>query len=377
MRILVCNWRDTTHPSRGGAETYTHQVLRRLVADGHQATLFSSAVADQPATDVIDGVEHIRSGTRLSVYREAKRWYQSFGYLRRYDVVVDEVNTRPFLCHEWVEPETPVLAFAHQLAREVWNAEVSAPAAAVGRYLLEPRWLKAMRYVPTVTVSESSRRSLVGAGIQRVANIGCGLDPIPPVPVKKDNQPTALFVGRLSRNKRPHHAAEAVRLARPSFPDLRLRVVGSGDLHKRLSGVDGIELMGRVSQKEKFEIMAAAHVLVVTSVREGWGMVVDEAAAMGTPTIGYNVAGLSDSIAAAGGQLVEPRPEALAEALVSSLPGLMRAGTQELSAGTFSWDLISERFAEHLLLVCALHGSHANPPSHTQGFRHDDLLPRS
>ena len=52
---------------------------------------------------------------------------------------------------------------------------------------------------------------------------------------------------------------------------------------------------------------ARAHVLVATSVREGWGLNVSEAAACGTPAIGYSVPGLVDSIPASGGALVEPR----------------------------------------------------------------------
>ena len=36
---------------------------------------------------------------------------------------------------------------------------------------------------------------------------------------------------------------------------------------------------------------------VFTSHREGWGLVVSEAAAMGTPSVGYDVPGVRDSIA--------------------------------------------------------------------------------
>jgi glycosyltransferase involved in cell wall biosynthesis len=55
--------------------------------------------------------------------------------------------------------------------------------------------------------------------------------------------------------------------------------------------------------------------LAVTSVREGWGLVVDEAASVGTPSIGYDVDGLRDSVTATTGTLVAPHPQALGEAL--------------------------------------------------------------
>ena len=42
--------------------------------------------------------------------------------------------------------------------------------------------------------------------------------------------------------------------------------------------------------------MSRAHVLLVPGVREGWGLVVTEANAMGTPAMAYDVPGLQDSV---------------------------------------------------------------------------------
>jgi glycosyltransferase involved in cell wall biosynthesis len=42
--------------------------------------------------------------------------------------------------------------------------------------------------------------------------------------------------------------------------------------------------------------MSRAHVLLVPGVREGWGLVVSEANAMGTPAVAYDVPGLRDSV---------------------------------------------------------------------------------
>lgn len=340
MRVLVCNWRDITHPGRGGAEVYTHEVLRRWVAAGHQVTLFSSSSGDRPRHEVIDGIEHIRSGTRLTVYRQARRWYQLDGARRRFDLVIDEVNTRPFACHRWVQ-DAPVIAFAHQVAREVWFTELPLPAAALGRFALEPHWLRDLRHVPTLTISESSRQSLLDAGLQRVVVVPAGADFARTPQVEREARPTAVFLGRLAANKRPDHAAAAITLARRSIPDLQLWVIGDGPLRSQLEGVEAVTLFGRVDEARKQELLARAHVLVVTSVREGWGLVVDEAAIAGTPSIGYDSAGLRDSITAANGRLVEPRPEALATALVEEVPPLV-AGTASSRAGrgggAIPWD---------------------------------------
>src|SRR5213075_2289779 len=76
-----------------------------------------------------------------------------------YDVVVDEINTRPFLTPRWVR-ETPIVALIHQLAREIWFYETRFPISALGRFVLEPRWLGTYRDVPALTVSQSSAESL-------------------------------------------------------------------------------------------------------------------------------------------------------------------------------------------------------------------------
>jgi glycosyltransferase involved in cell wall biosynthesis len=42
--------------------------------------------------------------------------------------------------------------------------------------------------------------------------------------------------------------------------------------------------------------LSRAHIILIPAVRDGLGLIVTEANAMGTPTIGYNVHGLRDSI---------------------------------------------------------------------------------
>jgi glycosyltransferase involved in cell wall biosynthesis len=53
---------------------------------------------------------------------------------------------------------------------------------------------------------------------------------------------------------------------------------------------------GSVNEKEKLLLMGRSHLLLHASVKEGWGLVVVEAASQGTPAIVYDVAGLRDSV---------------------------------------------------------------------------------
>ena len=166
LRILAYNWRDLAHPRAGGAEVYLQSVAREWVRCGHEVTIFCASVDDRPARELADGVEIIRRGGRLGVYREARRYWRREGD-GRYDLVVDCVNTRPFLCPRFVG-NVPIVAVVHQVAREIWRYETPWPISVLGRYLLEPAWLRAYRDVPVVTVSESSRESLAEYGLRRV-----------------------------------------------------------------------------------------------------------------------------------------------------------------------------------------------------------------
>jgi glycosyltransferase involved in cell wall biosynthesis len=101
----------------------------------------------------------------------------------------------------------------------------------------------------------------------------------------------------------------------------------------RKSTPPGVQFLGAVSQTEKFERLQRAHVLIATSVREGWGLVVSEAAIVGTPSIAYDVAGLRDSVSASGGFLTAPNPEALGRALCEYFVTTAETGVPEVSAG--------------------------------------------
>ncbi len=351
MRILICNWKDIRHPQAGGAEVYIHEVARRWVDWGHEVTLFTARPGDLPAEEEVDGVHVVRRGNKFGVYREARHFYQDERHVG-FDLVVDVVNTRPFLSPKWVRDQ-PVVALIFQLAREVWFYEMPLPIAALGRFWLEPRWLRHYRTVPTITISESSREGLVAYGLADVTVVPVGLDlQVPNSLPPKELQPTVAFLGRLSPNKRPADALRAFQRARTSIPGAQMWVIGTGPMEERLRKryeSEHVRFFGRVDQEEKYELIARAHALVVTSVREGWGLVVTEAAAVGTPTIGYDVPGLRDSVSASGGLLIPPRVKALTATLRATLPMWAKGDTPAVGPnGVASWSDVAAEILEHL-----------------------------
>ena len=355
MRILMCSWRDIKNPAAGGAERYTHEVLRRWGAWGHDVTLLAPRVEGRPDSEDIDGVTVLRFGGRYSVYRAARR-YISARSGTDYDVVVDQINTRPFACQSYVD--APVVGLVHQVAREIWFREFPWPVALAGRYWFEPRWLRSCRGLPIVAVSDSTRASLAEHGIEDVSVIPPGLNLPQVLPaIRKEPVPTVAFLGRLVPNKRPEDAVAAFAEARRQLPEAQMWILGTGPLEERLrkAQVPGVHVFGHVTESQKFELLSRAHVVALTSTREGWSLVVDEAAAVGTPAIGYNVAGLRESVPAARGWLVPPTPAALAGELAARLPDLVAAPARSgWRGGALDWDTVARLVLERIVVMAGI-----------------------
>jgi len=328
MRILILNFRDILNPSAGGSEVVTHEVAKRWVAQGHQVTVFAPRFPGCHDEEEHEGVRLLRRGGRYTVYWQAWRYYRR--YLRgQFDIVIDEVNTIPFFARFYAG--VPVVAWFHQLARQVWFYEARFPISVVG-YFLEPWYLRLYRRVPTMAMSPSTAQDLLRLGFERVWVLpeAISLDPVASLEPKGE-EPRLLFVGRVVPSKRVHAAVEAFPEVLQSFPKAKLLVVGDlGVKHyalrlwrliQKLQIASRVRLLGYVSREEKQRQMREATLLLVTSVREGWGLVVTEANALGTPAVVYNVPGLRDSVRNGETGIVcsQNTPQALAEAVVGLL----------------------------------------------------------
>ena len=191
------------------------------------------------------------------------------------------------------------MALIHQLAREYWFYETPFPISHLGYYLLENRWLRNYVDVPTVTVSESTRHDLLDLGFKDVNIVpnGWNFPPLEKV-LEKESYPIVAYVGRLKRAKRPDHVIKAFQIVKEKIPEVELWIIGAGNFRRDLGKIafDGVRFFGSLSNGDRRELMRRAWVLVHPSVREGFGLNVVEANALGTPCIAYDVAGLRDSV---------------------------------------------------------------------------------
>ncbi len=322
LRLLVLNWRDPEHPRAGGAEFYTHAMARRWVAAGDQVEWFSAGYPGGAAEQELDGVRVVRQGRQWTVHARAMARYR--GRLAgRFDAVIDEVNTIPFFTPLWAD--VPSFMLIYQLAREVWWYESRFPLSLAG-YLAEPLYLHAYRRSEVFTFAESTCQDLRALGFRGQITVGqIGVESIDAPKPGERPSPAFLYVGRLAPSKRVDHVVDAFARFRARAPAGELWLVGSGAERyisalrrqvQRLGLQADVKFLGRLDPEAKHRRMADATALVMASVREGWGLVVTEAGACGTPTIAYDVPGLRDSIRdQQTGLLVRPNPEALASAM--------------------------------------------------------------
>jgi glycosyltransferase involved in cell wall biosynthesis len=289
------------------------------VAAGHSVEWFTAAFSGAADEEVMEGVRIVRRGRQWTVHWQAFRHYRG-GLRDRFDVVVDEVNTIPFMTPLWSDIPTLLLIF--QLAREVWWYEAPFPLSAIG-FALEPWYLRPYRRLPTITISQSTSADLRGLGFTgRISIMPIGIEPAQEEQ-RKSVTPTFLYVGRLAPSKRIEDVIQAFAMIHRRRGSGKLVLVGEGTptyvrslrrMTRRMKVSDLVEFSGRLSAHEKHRRMAEASLLLMTSAREGWGLVITEANALGTPAVVYDAPGLRDAVRnGKTGLVVEPWPRALAD----------------------------------------------------------------
>ena len=353
MRFLMLNWRDPKNPLAGGAERVTQAYLEALVGRGHEAWWFANHFAGAAETERIGGVQIVRGGGMGTSVWRAIQWYRR---QPRFDLVVDQHHGIPWYAPWWCG--TNCVAYIHEVLGPIWSAFYPWPLSAVGRW--QERWTHwAYRAVPFWTACEATRDGLRTHGVRDITLIPYGVHTraLPELEAKELVEPVRLVVVcRLAPNKRVEHAVRLVQRLGERGVASELTIVGGGEEFDRLRGVvaakklgDRVKLTGPVGETEKNEILRRAHFLVHTSMREGWGLNVIEANAMGTPGLVYPVEGLVESTLHGETGLVseEQTPDSLAERVQEVLrrPEDFQRYRRKAweRAKTFHWDVVLPR----------------------------------
>lgn len=359
MNFLWLSWKDTLHPQAGGAEVVLGELSRRLLAEGHEVTVLTAMYPGAQAYETDGGLTYIRVGENRYLHSFKALAYYLRHLRNKYDVVVEVVNTAPYFS-SLLGGAAKRLLFYHQLARDVWFHEAPFGLSQIGYYLLEPIATKllASSRATTIAMSPSTKADLMRFGFTNnnlhVLSEAITLSPIEDLSkITKFVQPTILSFGSLRSMKRTVDQIKAFEIAKKSLPDLQLKIAGQSHRHygqKVLRAIAespyhaSIEYLGPVDQATKRRLMQRSHIIAGTSVKEGWGLTITEAASQGTPGVVYNVDGLRDSVRHGQTGLVTPTdPQALADGILALLTNEDRYRRMQQAAWQWSKELTFDR----------------------------------
>lgn len=122
--------------------------------------------------------------------------------------------------------------------------------------------------------------------------------------LEKEN--SVAFVGQLINRKQILHLAR-IFLTNNGYGFRKLKIIGKGPLEKSIKDIssDNIEFFGRLSNNETLDIITSSKLLILPSLFDGWGVVVNEALLCGTPVIASSNVGASVLLKESRGDIFE------------------------------------------------------------------------
>lgn len=297
---------DCLFPNQtGGGERVYRALANELSGHGwHVEYLTIDDSAIQPVgfqvTSVWDGQPHDVDGVRRIGPAMCFAWGLFRALRKRRDADLFYVSATPVL-----NVFAAAVALAGRPHRrlfvdwlEIWPLakwrEYAGPIAGIVAALMQS---VALRLSANVTGDSETTISRMPAAVKRTSPIlmgltGLGAPPRARVSGSAASSVVVLAVGRLIADKRVDTIPAALAELKKSVGDVRACIVGTGPEGSVIraaaadAGVlDHIEFLGRVDDGELDELYRQATVLVNPSVREGFGLVVVEAAERGTPSV--------------------------------------------------------------------------------------------
>lgn len=306
--MKICLVYDCLFPwTVGGAERWMRGVAESLAADGHNVTYLTRQQWPAEEPPKVDGVEVIAVSRSEPLYGpdgnrtigEPIRFGWGVGcHLWRHGREYDVVHTASF-------PYFSLLAVGLARRRghyrvvadwhEVWSTEYWHSYLGRVKGSLAQAIQTACARVPqrAFCFSELHASRLREIGLRSAPTVLRGQWTGPqerPVPLPAD--PVVVYAGRLIPEKQATSVAPAVACARQELPDLSAIIFGDGpkraDVERgvRALGLNGVvRVAGFVGEEEVKATLRRALCLLLPSSREGYGMVVVEAMAVGVPAV--------------------------------------------------------------------------------------------
>ena len=306
--MRVCLLYDCLFPyTVGGAERWYRNVGERLVAAGHDVDYLTLRQWDGPRKLELDGMRVVAVGPRMKLYSGPGRrrilppLVYGAGVLwrllrtgRRYDVV--HTASFPYFSLLAAALLRPLHRYRlvvdwHELwSLDYWRQYLGALGGRIGWAVQRmcarvPHRAFCFSRLHARRLREEGYR---GEPVVLEGEYAGPLEPEPPRPA----EPVIVFAGRQIPEKRTPLVVLAAERARRDLPELRGEIYGDGpDRPEVLRLIDErglgevVQAPGFVDTERLEEALARALCLVLPSSREGYGMVVIEAAVKGTPSV--------------------------------------------------------------------------------------------
>jgi glycosyltransferase involved in cell wall biosynthesis len=306
--MRICLVYDCLFPwTVGGAERWYRNLAERLAADGHDVTYLTMRQWDAGNDPVLPGVRVVAVAPRMALYsgpgqrRVAPPVAFGLGvlwWLARHGRSFDVVHTAsfPYFSLLAAAAARPLGRFRlvvdwHELwTRSYWREYLGPVGGAVG-YAVQKLCVKVRQRAfcfARLTAGRLRDEGLRGEVTVLEGEYAGSLEAASPAA----SSGVVVFAGRHIPEKRAPAAVAAIAAARESIPGLRGAIFGDGPEREAVVAAvaerglgDVVEVPGFVDHGVLAKAMAAALCLLHPSVREGYGLVVVESAALGVPVV--------------------------------------------------------------------------------------------
>jgi glycosyltransferase involved in cell wall biosynthesis len=381
MSLRILQLSASLGAERGGPIQVIKEMSTALAARGHEVHLHATDAGPRGTRLPLDARPSLR-GVEVTLHRAdlLRPPYLSTGLLAavarlapRFDIVhVHGCFNAP------MSGAMATLRLLQRLKRPV--PYILRPCGMLDRYSLTQHALRKRLWLATLERSNVERAAFVQCSTPheerevrlavrdaRTVVLPQGVAPPSPPGERPHPRPYLLFLSRVAKKKGLPLLLEAFAalLSRPSPLSEALDLVIAGPdedghradierLHLELSQKtpslrSRVHFMGPVSGAMKSAWFAHAEAFVLPSDDENFGVVVIEAAHLGTPVLVSDAVGLGDAVSAHHAGLVLPRtPEAWVSGMAQVLAegrGAYAEGTSSLAAA-FHWDHLAERLEQ-------------------------------